>query len=106
MDSFEVIQNIHTPMGFQKMMSTPLWKGGKCLSEWKDDALLEFGAFESDKLKEGMVFWDLHLPNYSHDLFGRTCSRKKGSGASSSGDGGQGGCGVHPGSASSAGQAG
>ena len=28
MDSFEVIQNIHTPEGFQKMMSTPLWKGG------------------------------------------------------------------------------
>ena len=28
MDSFEVIQNIHTPKGFQKMMSTPLWKCG------------------------------------------------------------------------------
>ena len=28
LDMFEVIQNIHTPMGFQKMMSTPLWKGG------------------------------------------------------------------------------
>ena len=28
MDSFEAIQNIHTPMGFQKMMSTPLWKDG------------------------------------------------------------------------------
>ena len=26
MDSFEVIRNMHTPMGFQKMMSTPLWK--------------------------------------------------------------------------------
>ena len=28
MDSFEVLQNIHTPMGLQKMMSTPLWTGG------------------------------------------------------------------------------
>ena len=36
-------------------------KGGKCLSEWKDDALPEFGPFETDELKEGMVFWDLHL---------------------------------------------
>ena len=26
MASFEVIKNIHTPKGFQKMMSTPLWK--------------------------------------------------------------------------------
>ncbi len=28
MGSFEVIQNIHTPKAFQKMMSTPLWTGG------------------------------------------------------------------------------
>jgi hypothetical protein len=27
-DSFEVIQNMHTPMGSQRMMSTPWWKGG------------------------------------------------------------------------------
>ena len=26
MEKFQVIQNIHTPEGFQKMMSTPLWK--------------------------------------------------------------------------------
>ena len=32
MDSFEVIQNMHTPMGFQKKMSTPLWKGGNDLA--------------------------------------------------------------------------
>ena len=51
MDSFEVIQNIHTPMGFQKMMSTPLWKGGKCLCEWKDDALPEFCPFEKRPAK-------------------------------------------------------
>ena len=48
------------------MMSTPLWKGGKCLGEWKDDALPEFGPFETDENKEGMVFWDLHLTNFSH----------------------------------------
>ena len=41
----------------------------KCLSEWKDDALPEFGPFETDELKEGMVFWDLRLTNYAHDLF-------------------------------------
>ena len=40
MEKFQVIQNIHTPEGFKNMMSTPLWKGGKCLGEWKDDALL------------------------------------------------------------------
>ena len=56
-------------MGFQKMMSTPLWKGGPCLSEWKDDALPEFGQVEIDELKEGMVFWDLHLTSYSHDFW-------------------------------------
>ena len=28
MDSLEVIQSIHTTKGFQKMMGTPLWKGG------------------------------------------------------------------------------
>ena len=27
MDSFEVTQNIHTPKGFQNMMSTPWLKG-------------------------------------------------------------------------------
>ena len=48
MDSFEVTQNIHQPKGFQNMVSTPLWKCRKCLSEWKDDALLEFGLFETD----------------------------------------------------------
>ena len=74
----------------------------KCLSEWKDDALPEFGPFEIDELKEGMVFWDLHLTNYSHDLWPHLF-KEKGSGASSSGDGGQGGCGVHLGSASSTG---
>ncbi len=63
MDLFEVIQNIHTPKGFQNMMSTPLWKGGTCLKEWKDDALPEFGPFENDQQKEGFVFWDLHLTN-------------------------------------------
>ena len=62
MDSFEVTQNIHTPKGFHNMMSTPLCKGGKSLSEWKDDALLECGPFETDKLTEGMVFWDLRFP--------------------------------------------
>ena len=71
---------------------------------WKDDALLEFGPFENDELKEGMVFWDLHLSNYSHDLWPHLF-KDKGSGASSSDDGGQGGCGVHPGSASITGQA-
>ena len=59
---------MHTPKGFQNMMITPLWKGGKCLSEWKDDAVPECGTFETDELKEGMVCWDLHLSNYSHDL--------------------------------------
>ena len=48
MDLFEVILNIHAPKGFQNMMSTPLWKGRQCLSEWKDDALLELGPFETD----------------------------------------------------------
>ncbi len=28
MDSFKVIQNMHTPMGFHKMMSAPLWASG------------------------------------------------------------------------------
>ena len=46
MDSFEVIPSIHTTNGFQKMMSTPLWKGGTCLNKWKDDALPEFGPFQ------------------------------------------------------------
>ena len=80
MDSFEVIQNMHTPIGFQKMMSTPLWKMWKCLREWKDDALPEFGPFEIDEQKEGMVFWDLHLTNYSHDLSPHLL-KEKGSGA-------------------------
>ena len=58
----------------------------KCLSEWKDDALLEFGPFETDELKAGMVFWYLHLSDYSHDLWPHLF-KEKGSGASSSGDG-------------------
>ena len=49
MDVSEVIQNIYTPEGFNNMMSPPLWKGGKCLGEWKDDALPEFGPFETDE---------------------------------------------------------
>ena len=71
------------------MMSTPLWAGGTCLSEWKDYALPEFGTFETDDLKEGMVLWDWHLSNYSPDFWPRLF-KDKGSGASSSGDGGQG----------------
>ena len=59
------------------MMSTPLWKGGKCLGEWKDDALPEFGAFDTDENKAVMVFWDLHLTNFSHGVFCRTCSRTR-----------------------------
>ena len=55
MDSFEATHNIHTPKGFHRMMSTPLWKGGTCFSEWKDDALPEIGSFETDELKECMV---------------------------------------------------
>ena len=98
-----VCQNIHTPEGFNNMMSTPLWKGGKCLGEWKDDALPEFGPFETDENKEGMVFWYLHLTNFSH-RFWLHLFKGKGRGASSSGDGGQGSGGVHPGSASSSGQ--
>ena len=47
MDSLEVTPNIHTPMGFQKMMSMALWKGGTCLSECKDDALPEFGPIRN-----------------------------------------------------------
>ena len=47
MDWFEVIQNMHTPKGFQNMMSTPLWRGGTCFREWKDYALPEFGPFEN-----------------------------------------------------------
>ena len=43
---------------------------------WKDDALPEFGPFEIDELKEGMVFWDLHLLN-TPMIGGRTCSRKR-----------------------------
>ena len=50
-----------------------MWPDLERLKEWKDDALPEFGPFEIDEQKEGMVFWDLHLTNYSHDLFGRTC---------------------------------
>ena len=103
MDVFEVIQNIHTPEGFNNMMSTPLWKGGKCLGEWKGNALPEFGPFETDENKEGMVFWDLHLANSAHGLRPHLF-KEKGRGASSSGDGGQGSGGVHPGSASSSGQ--
>ena len=103
MGVFEVIQNIHTPEGFNNMMSTPLWKGGKCLGEWKDDALPEFGPFETDENKEGMVSWDLHLANFSYVFWPRLL-KEKGRGASSSGDGGQGSGGVHPGSASSSGQ--
>ena len=45
-------------------------------------------------------FWDLHLKNYSHDLWPHLL-KEKGSGASSSGDHNQGGCGVHLGSSSS-----
>jgi hypothetical protein len=60
--------------------------------------------FEADDLKEGMVFWDLHLTNYSHDLCLPHLLKEKGNGASSSGDRGQGGCGVHPGSSSSTGE--
>ena len=71
------------------MMSTPLWKGGKRLSKWKDDALPEFGPFEIDEPKEGMVFCDLDLTNYSHVVWPHLFE-EKGSGASSSGDGGQG----------------
>ena len=69
---FEVIQNIHTPEGFNNMMSTPLWNGGTCLGEWKDDALPEFGPFETDENKEGVVFRDLHFTNFAHG-FGLTC---------------------------------
>ena len=58
------------------MMSTPFWTSGQCLSDWKDYALPEFGPFKTDELKEGIVFWDLHLPNYFH-AFGRNCSRKR-----------------------------
>ena len=50
-----------------------------------------------------MVFWDLHLTNFSHGFWPRLF-KEKGRGASSSGDGGQGSGGVHPGSASSSGQ--
>ena len=55
MDTFEVINNIHTPDGFQRMMRTPLWTGGKCLLDWNGDALPEFGRFETDESKEGMI---------------------------------------------------
>ena len=55
MGSFEVSRHIHTPKGFHNMMSTPLWTGGQCLSEWKDYALPEFGTFHTDELKEGLV---------------------------------------------------
>ena len=72
----------------------------ECLREWKDDALPDFGPFEIDEQKEGMVFWDLRLTNYSHDLWPHLL-KEKGNGASSSGDHGQGGCGVHLGSSSS-----
>ena len=76
MDVFEVIQNIHAPEGVNNMVSTPLWKGGTCLGEWKDDALPEFGPFDTNENKEGMVFWDLLLTNFSHG-FGLTCSRER-----------------------------
>ena len=60
------------------MMSTPLWnKCGNCFSDWKDDTLPEFGPFKTDELKEGMVFWGLHLTNYSHNFVGRACARTR-----------------------------
>ena len=33
----------------------------KCLSDLKDDALPEFGPFEIDELRAGVVFWDFAL---------------------------------------------
>ena len=72
MDEFHVIEDIHTPEGFQEMMSTPLWEGGKHLGEWKDDAFPEFGPFETDENQQAMIFWDLHLTNYRM-IFGRAC---------------------------------
>ncbi len=66
--------------------------------------LPELGTFETDELKEGMVFWDLRLTNYAHAVWPHMF-KEKGSCAPSAGDGGQGGCGVHPGSTSITGQA-
>ena len=43
---------------------------------------------KADELKEGMVYWDLHLSNYSHDLWPHLF-KEKGHDASSSGDDGQ-----------------
>ena len=74
-----------------------MWKDGKRLDEWKDDAIPEFGQFETDEEKESMIFWDLHLTNYPHDFWPHLL-KEKGIGASSSGDGGQGSWGVHHGS--------
>ena len=48
----------------------------KCLSEWTDVVFPEFGPFETDQLKEGMVFWDLLLTKLLPLFVGRTCSRK------------------------------
>ena len=75
----------------------------ECLSEWKDDDHPEFGPFDMGEHKEGMVFWDLHLSNYSNDFLAALVQGK-----------GQWrikilrsrprGCGVHTGSSSSTGQ--
>ena len=98
---FEVINNIHTPEGFQKMMSTLLWEGGHVSGTGRAMHFPDFGKYETDESKQGMVFWDLHLTNYSHEFWPHLFKDKgkgKGSGASSSGGGCQGSLGVHPGS--------
>ena len=61
MDNFEVINSKYTPKGFQTVMSTPLWKGGQCLRDWKGDALPDFGEFETDESrKPGLLGLALH----------------------------------------------
>ena len=59
------------------MMSKPLWTGGNVSANGRT-TLFRNGTFETYELKAGMVFWDLHLTNYSHVFFfGSTCSRKR-----------------------------
>ena len=71
--SVELIQNIHTPKGFQKMMSTPLWECGNVSRNRKDDALAEFGPFQSDQQKGRHGLRGLALDKLLPCFFGRTC---------------------------------
>ena len=75
MDSFEVIQNIHTPKGFQNMMSTPLcWKMSQRMEGRRSSGIRPIR--EPTSLSKA---WSSGTCTCQSTplIFGRTCSRKR-----------------------------